>query len=49
MRRFCTPRTGQLCDIMVDKAALEAIYEAGKKAKDDIIRDYAESTVQLPI
>ena len=32
---------GQLCDIMVDKAALDAIYDAGKKAKDDIIRDYA--------
>ena len=38
---------GQLCDIMVDKAALDAIYDAGKKAKDDIIRDYAESTVAV--
>ncbi|HBA62475.1 MAG TPA: V-type ATP synthase subunit C [Lachnospiraceae bacterium] len=40
-------RDGQLCDIMIDKAALTAIYEAGKKAKDEIIRDYAESTVAV--
>ncbi len=38
-------RDGQLCDVMIDKAALEAVYAAGKDAKDDIIRDYAESTV----
>ena len=44
---FLHTQDGQLCDIMVDKAALEAIYEAGKKAKDDIIRDYAESTVAV--
>lgn len=36
---------GQLCDMIVDRAALEAIYEEGRKAKDSIIRDYAESTV----
>ena len=38
-------RDGQLCDVIIDKAALEAIYAAGKEAKADIIRDYAESTV----
>ena len=38
---------GQLCDIMVDKAALEAIYEAGKRSGEEIIRDYAESTVAV--
>ncbi len=36
---------GQLCDVIIDRAALEAIYQAGKEAKADIIRDYAESTV----
>lgn len=40
-------RDGQLCDIIVDRAALDAIYEAGKKAEDEIIRDYAESTVAI--
>lgn len=40
-------RDGQLCDIIVDRAALEAIYEAGKKAEDEIIRAYAESTVAI--
>ena len=36
---------GQLCDVIIDRAALEAIYQAGKEAKADIIRAYAESTV----
>ena len=34
-----------MCDVIIDKAALEAISAAGKEAKADIIRDYAESTV----
>jgi len=38
---------GQLCDIMIDRAALEAVYQAGKNAEDDIIREYAESTVAV--
>ena len=45
MNRFFTPETDRLCDVIIDKAALEAIYAAGKEAKADIIRDYAESTV----
>ncbi|BFL48793.1 V-type ATP synthase subunit C [Lactonifactor longoviformis] len=40
-------RDGQLCDVIVDKAALDAIYAAGKAAEDDIIRDYAESVVAV--
>lgn len=40
-------RDGQLCDVIIDRAALEAIYEAGKASKDAIIRDYAESTVAV--
>ena len=40
-------RDGQLCDIMIDKAALDAIYAAGMKAEDDLIREYAESTVAV--
>ena len=40
-------RDGQLCDVIVDKALLEAIYAAGKEAKDSIIKDYAESTVAI--
>ncbi|MGF0032824.1 V0D/AC39 family V-type ATPase subunit [Bariatricus sp. SGI.154] len=38
---------GQLCDVIIDRAALDAIYDAGKKAKAEIIRDYAESTVAV--
>ncbi|MEE1086441.1 MAG: V-type ATPase subunit [Schaedlerella sp.] len=40
-------KDGQLCDIMIDKAALDAIYKAGKNAKDDIIKNYAELTVAI--
>ena len=40
-------RDGQLCDVIIDKAAREAIYDAGKAAKDSIIRDYAESVVAV--
>ena len=40
-------RDGQLCDVIVDRAALEAVYEAGQKAEDEIIRNYAESTVAI--
>ena len=40
-------RDGQLCDVIVDRAALDAIYAAGKDAKDEIIRNYAESTVAV--
>ena len=38
---------GQLCDVIVDKAALEAVYHAGERATDSIIRDYAESMVAI--
>ena len=38
---------GQLCDVIVDRAALEAISEAGRNAEDAIIRDYAESVVGI--
>lgn len=38
---------GQLCDVIIDRATMEAIMEAGRSAKDKIIRDYAESTVAV--
>ena len=38
---------GQLCDIIIDRATMEAIKEAGRQSQDDIIRDYAESTVAV--
>jgi len=38
---------GQLCDVIIDRATLEAIKEAGRQSQDDIIRDYAESTVAV--
>ncbi|MDY5577857.1 MAG: V-type ATPase subunit [Lachnospiraceae bacterium] len=44
---FVQTRDGQLCDIIVDQAALKAIYEAGKKADDAILKAYAESTVAV--
>lgn len=38
---------GQLCDIIIDRAALEAINEAGESASEEIIRIYAESMVAI--
>lgn len=38
---------GQLCDVIIDRATMEAIKEAGRSSEDDIIRDYAESTVAV--
>lgn len=38
---------GQLCDVILDQAALEAIREAGREAKDGLIKEYAELTVAL--
>ena len=38
---------GQLCDVIIDRAALGAIYQAGKESPDKIIQDYAESTVAV--
>ena len=40
-------RDGQLCDVIIDKAALEAIYAVGQDSEDEIIRNYAESTVAI--
>ncbi len=36
---------GQLCDIILDRAALEAVSQAGKEAEHEILREYAEMTV----
>ncbi|MCH5300572.1 MAG: V-type ATPase subunit [Ruminococcus sp.] len=33
---------GQLCDIIIDKACLEAVYNAGKNSDDEIIKLYSE-------
>lgn len=38
---------GQLCDIIIDRAALDAMYRAGMEARDEIIRDYARSVVAV--
>lgn len=38
---------GQLCDICVDKAALEAVIEAGRRSGEKIIEDYADTTVAI--
>lgn len=37
--------SGQACDMVIDRAALIAIDKAGKKADSDVLRRYAELTV----
>ena len=44
---FLHTSDGQLCDIIVDRAALAAIYECGKNASDAIIRDYEKTHTDL--
>lgn len=39
--------SGQLCDIIVDKAALEAIKTAGEKSENKLIKKYADSQVMI--
>lgn len=38
---------GQLCDVIVDRACMDAMLAAGQSAKDSVIRDYAESTIAV--
>ncbi len=40
-------RDGQLCDVMIDKAALEAVCEAGKRSGEPIIENYADAMVAI--
>lgn len=44
-RALLHTQDGQLCDIIIDKAALEAIYRAGKESGNEFLKLYAELTV----
>ena len=40
-------RDGQLCDIIIDRAVLDATYKEGLKSKEKIIKDYAKMFVAV--
>ena len=40
-------RDGQLCDLIIDRATLEAMMEAGKKSGEKIIEEYAQTAVAI--
>ena len=40
-------RDGQLCDIIVDRAALDAVGQAGRRSGEEVIRAYAEDFVAV--
>lgn len=40
-------RDGQLCDLIIDRATLEAMLEAGKKSGEKIIEEYAQTAVAI--
>lgn len=42
---FLKTRDGQLCDLVLDKACLDAIAARGKKEENEAMRLYAETTV----
>ena len=39
--------SGQLCDVIIDRATLEAIKEAGEKSDNSLIKKYADSQVMI--
>ena len=40
-------RDGQLCDIIIDRACLEAVAEAGEKSDEQLVKDYAALSVAI--
>lgn len=44
---FMHTKDGQLCDVIIDKATLDAIYKDGKNSGEAIISNYAETTVAV--
>jgi len=40
-------RDGQLCDILVDRAALQAMYDAAMSSDEPVIRDYGRTLVDV--
>lgn len=36
---------GQLCDIILDRASLEAVYQAGVDSREEVLKRYAQLTV----
>lgn len=40
-------RDGQKCDVIVDRACLDAMMAGGRKSKHALLRDYVESTVAV--
>lgn len=38
---------GQMCDVIIDKASLNAIMEAAAKTKDPLLKEYAETVVAV--
>lgn len=45
LEQLLQTRDGQLCDLELDRACLEAIAETGKKAENEAVRQYAETVV----
>lgn len=40
-------RDGQLCDIIIDRACLEAVADAGRKSDNDLVKKYAQLSVAV--
>lgn len=47
MEAMLKTRDGQRCDVIVDRACLDAMEAAGRKSKNALLRDYEESTVAV--
>ncbi len=47
MEAMLKTRDGQKCDVIVDRACLDAMEAAGKKSKNSLLKNYEESTVAV--
>lgn len=47
METLLQTRDGQLCDVIIDRACLDAIREAGNKSKEQLVKDYANLSVAI--
>ena len=47
MEAMLKTRDGQMCDVIVDRACLDAMEAAGQKSKNALLREYEESTVAV--
>lgn len=47
MNTILTTRDGQLCDVIIDRACLEAVRKAGHESDEELVKEYADLSVAI--